>query len=63
MDWESWLGEMQHVTWDRAATEANTALASGLAAQVLRAAEQRLAFDDEPSTFFRALQELREHHG
>ena len=62
MDWEAWLKEMQHMTWDRASLEANTTLASKLNADVLRAAEARLAFEDEPSTFLRALRDLGGRH-
>ena len=63
MDWEGWLKEVQHLAWDKASLDASTALASNLNVQVLRAAEKRLVFEDEPSTFLRALRDLGEKHG
>ncbi len=63
MDWNKWLKQMQYLTWDAPSLDANTALASKLNADVLRAAEARLAFEDEPHTFLRALRDLGGKHG
>ena len=62
MDWDQWLREVQLITWDRASLEANASLAAKLNADVLRAAEKRLAFEDEPGTFLRALNDLGGRH-
>ena len=58
MDWQTWGKEVQQIDWDARVAEQYGAMVSKLNADVLRAAQERLAFEDEPSTFIRILREL-----
>lgn len=58
MDWKIFAKDLQQIELDSASAEQHGALVAKLNADVLRAAQERLSFENEPSTFIRMLREL-----
>ena len=58
MDWQAFAKESQQIELDSAVAQQHGVLVAKLNAEVLRAAQERLAFENEPSTFVRILREL-----
>lgn len=54
-----YLQDRHAMKLDEASIASAEALAAKLNAQVMQAADERLAFDDEPATFLKALRSLR----
>jgi hypothetical protein len=63
MDVKQYLREVQAIEVDEASAKQYDAMVSAINAQILKAAESRLEFDDEPSHYLRLLRDERRNDG